>query len=783
MDYLKGLNDKQREAALHKDGPLLILAGAGSGKTSTMTRRIAYLIKEEGISPYNIFAVTFTNKAAKEMRDRVENLVGEGLNMWILTFHSACLRILRRNAELLGYTNDFVVYDPTDQKTVIKNCIKAAKIDDKKYTPAYVLSIISDNKEKAVTPQEFARLNEGDFRGKIISQLYSEYSRILKKNNAMDFDDLIVNTVRIFDENEDVLMHYQKRFKYIMVDEYQDTNYMQYRFIKSLAQAHNNICVVGDDDQCIYQWRGADITNILDFEKDFKNTKVIKLEQNYRSYGNILAAAHSVVERNMQRKHKKLWTDKEPGEKITYYRADDEKDEARYVAQEVDRLKTSERQYKDFAILYRTNAQSRNFEEALSAREIPYRVLGGLRYYDRKEIKDIMSYMRLVQNPSDDVSFVRIINEPKRGIGEKTVEKLRALAQVREESLFETLTDDEVIMGLPTKARVSVRKMVDTILQYSQEKDNLRVSDIYDGLLVNTGYLKALEDANTVEAEGRIENIMEFKSVIYDYEKNDSQLSLSDFMEKIALVAEVDNHDENENAVVLMTMHSAKGLEFPIVFLPGMEDGLFPGWRALEKPTGLEEERRLCYVGMTRAKERLCMTSAQMRTLYGKTEYTRESQFMREIDKKLLTGDGVYEKKSSSVSNDTGNARTNFGNSWGSGSGFGGTAAQKAPAFRTGSSWGSAGARPGTESLKGGNDGFSKSNPHMPFDPLAASKKESKQSAASKGNASFESGDKVNHAKFGQGMVVSVDGKTISVMFDSVGIKKLAKDIAPIKKI
>lgn len=775
MDYLKGLNDKQREAALHKDGPLLILAGAGSGKTSTMTRRIAYLIKEEGVSPYHIFAVTFTNKAAKEMRDRVESLIGEGLNMWILTFHSACLRILRKHSELLGYTNGFVVYDPTDQKTVIKNCIKAANIDDKKYTPAYVLSIISDNKEKAVTPQEFARLNEGDYKGKILAQLYSEYCKVLKKNNAMDFDDLIVNTVRLFEENEDVLMYYQNRFKYIMVDEYQDTNYMQYRFIKLLAEAHNNICVVGDDDQCIYQWRGADITNILDFEKDFKNTKVIKLEQNYRSYGNILAAAHSVVEKNMQRKHKKLWTDKEPGEKITYYRADDEKDEARFIAQEIDRLKSSEKQYKDFAVLYRTNAQSRNFEEALSAREIPYRVLGGLRYYDRKEIKDIMSYMRLVQNPSDDVSFVRIINEPKRGIGDKTIEKLRTLAEVRGESLFQTLLDDEVVMGLSAKASVSVRKMVDTILKYSEEKDNLRVSDIYDGLLVNTGYLKALEDANTVEAESRIENIMEFKSVIYDYEKEEPQLSLLDFMEKIALVAEVDNHDENENAVVLMTMHSAKGLEFPVVFLPGMEDGLFPGWRALEKPTGLEEERRLCYVGMTRAKERLFMTSAQMRTLYGKTEYTKESQFMREVDKKLLTGDGVYEPKTASFSG-------SFGNSWGGGSGFGGTAAKLAPSSRVGSSWGQAGSRPGVAAA-GGNDGFAKANPSMPFDPLAASKRDSKLSASSKNNVDFECGDQVSHAKFGEGMVVSVDGKTISVMFDSAGLKKLAKDIAPIKKI
>lgn len=774
MDYLNSLNEKQREAALHKDGPMLILAGAGSGKTSTMTRRIAYLIKEEGISPYQIFAVTFTNKAAKEMRDRVEGLIGEGLNMWILTFHSACLRILRMHADLLGYTKDFVVYDPTDQKTVIKNCLKAANVDDKKFTPNYVLSIISDNKEKAITPEEFMRLNEGDFKGKVIGQIYIEYCKTLKKNNAMDFDDLIVNTVRLFEQNEDVLEKYQNRFKYMMVDEYQDTNFMQYRFIKLLAQAHNNICVVGDDDQCIYQWRGADIKNILDFEKDFKGTKVIKLEQNYRSYGNILAAAHSVVERNLQRKSKKLWTDKEPGEKITYYRADDEKDEARYISQEIDRLHNKQLPYKDFAILYRTNAQSRNFEEALSSREIPYRVLGGLRYYDRKEIKDIMSYMRLVQNPSDDVALIRIINEPKRGIGEKTLDKIKALAMVRGESLFQTLTDEEIVDGLPSKAVDSVKRMVNTIVQYSHEKDNLRVSDIYDALMVHTGYLKALEDANTVEAEGRIENLLEFKSVIYNHEKEDPQLSLSDFMEKIALVAEVDNLDNNEDAIVLMTMHSAKGLEFPVVFMPGMEDGLFPGWRALEKPTGLEEERRLCYVGMTRAKERLFMTSAQMRTLYGKTDYTRESQFMKEIDRKLITGDAIFEKKSSGFGSGSGGWSDS-----GSGSSFGGSSVGNSWAGSssqaTGNSWGS--------SSKGGNDGYAKESPYMPFDKFGEAKREVKQSGVSSTNSSFNAGDRVNHAKFGQGMVVEVDGKTISVMFDTVGLKKLAKDIAPIKKI
>ncbi|MBQ2747570.1 MAG: UvrD-helicase domain-containing protein, partial [Firmicutes bacterium] len=555
--YLERLNDKQREAALHKEGPLLILAGAGSGKTSTMTCRITHLI-EEGVSPYNILAVTFTNKAAREMRERVETLMeeisGNGIlkpdisSMWIQTFHSACLRILRVNAERLGYKNDFVVYDPQDQKTIVKNILKAQNIDEKKYTPAYLLSIISDCKNKSQSPEEYIAAYGEDFRTKIIYQVYKAYAAELKKNNAMDFDDLLLNAVKLFEQNEDVLLKYQNRFKYIMVDEYQDTNYIQYKFVALLAEDHQNICVVGDDDQCIYEWRGADIRNILDFERDFRNTKVIKLEQNYRSYGNILDAAHSVIEHNRGRKQKKLWTVKDAGEKIIYRRADDEKEEARFIAQEIYHLEgRSGLSYSDFAVLYRTNAQSRVFEDAFSRADIPYRVLGGLRYYDRKEIKDIMAYMRLVQNSADDLSLVRIINEPKRGIGDKTVEKLRTLAGVRGESLFDTLCDEEILNSLPAKAVKSVGEMVKALKEYSDEKENLRVSDIYDGVLVKTGYLKALEDANTVEAESRIENILEFKTVIQEYEKDDPNLTLADFMERIALLAEVDNHNPDEN--------------------------------------------------------------------------------------------------------------------------------------------------------------------------------------------------------------------------------------------
>lgn len=730
---LSKLNKQQREAAMCTEGPLLILAGAGSGKTSTMTHRIAYMIEELHINPYQILAVTFTNKAAGEMRDRVEALVGEGLNMWILTFHSACLRILRKHAEVLGYGTDFAVYDPTDQKTVVKNIIKELGLDPKKFKPAYFLGAISKCKEQKISPAEYQLENGDDYKEKCIYEVYFRYEKTLKKNNAMDFDDLLLNTVRLFEKDEAVLLEYQNRFRYIMVDEYQDTNMLQYQFVKMLAEAHDNICVVGDDDQCIYQWRGADIRNILEFEKDFKNAKVIKLEQNYRSTSNILDAAHSVIAHNRGRKPKKLWTEHEAGNKITYFRAENERDEAYFVAAEINRIKTIDRKYSDFAILYRTNAQSRTFEEALSNRGIPYRVLGGLRYYDRKEIKDMLCYMRLVQNHADDLALTRIINEPKRGIGGKTLEKLTALASVRQESLFETLLDEEVVSSFSTKASANIEKLAELIAMLSIEQSNMRISDLYDELLVKTGYLKDLEDQNTLEAESRIENLMEFKSVIYDYEKNDPNITLPEFMERIALLAEVDNHDADENAVVLMTMHSAKGLEFPFVFLPGLEDGLFPGWRAFDREDGLEEERRLCYVGITRAKERLWLTSAEMRTMYGKTDYTRESQFLREMDKKLLEGDAVFEKK------------------------------RKDPAEGAFS------------------DGISREKPFQPFDQLKYARQQTKRKVEAL-SGSFLPGERVSHPKFGEGTVQASDARTVTVAFAD-GTKKLAIGFAPIKKI
>ena len=737
---LDRLNEKQRQAAMHIEGPLLILAGAGSGKTSTMTERIAYMI-DQGIDPYNILAVTFTNKAAREMKNRVEDLVGYIDNMWIMTFHSMCLRILRFHCELIGYKPNFVIYDGTDQKTLIKSITKELNLNEKEFTPAYLLSIISNYKEKSMNAEQFRRAAEDNMKNKIIYNVFKAYDEQLKANNAMDFDDLLLNTVKLFETDEATLLRYQRRFRYIMVDEYQDTNHIQYKLIKMLAEAHHNLCVVGDDDQCIYQWRGADIRNILDFEKDFPEAKVVKLEQNYRSVGNILAAAHSVIENNRGRKGKKLWTDKEDGEKIKYYRADTEKDEARFVAQEIDLKKNRDRKYSDFAILYRTNAQSRHFEDALTRRGIPYRVLSGLRYYDRKEIKDVMAYMRLVINPYDDLSLKRIINEPKRGMGDKSVAKIDAFAKVRGESMLQALSDEEVLSTLPNKAYTGVKAMVDCINMCRQEKENMRVSDIYDQLLVNTGYMKALEDANTLEAEGRIENLMEFKSVIYDYEEqakdNDEEATLEGFMEKVTLMAEVDNHDENQDAVVLMTMHSAKGLEFPIVFLPGMEDGLFPGHKAFDRPEGMEEERRLCYVGMTRAKEVLILTSASMRTLYGRTDYTRESQFLREVDKHLIEGDAIYERRS----RDTGL---------------------------------------GVDT--GSFDGFRKAESPKPYDALRYAKAQTKANAGG-GDDNFNIGDRLKHPKFGEGLLIEQDAKTMSIMFDSVGLKKLAKGFVKITKI
>ena len=747
-DYLKELNPQQYEAATSVEGPLLILAGAGSGKTGTMTHRIAYLIKDKGISPYSILAVTFTNKAAREMRDRVEALVGSIPGMWILTFHGMCLRILRQHADKLGFDRSFVIYDPVDQKALIKSIVKDLEYDEKTFTPAYVLEVISKSKEKSISPEDFRNNTDYSYgnreRQKCLAILYERYAEALLKNNAMDFDDLILNTVKLFKEYQGVLEEYRKRFRYIMVDEYQDTNLLQYELMHMLAGGHGNICVVGDDDQCIYEWRGADIRNILEFEKDFPGAKVIKLEQNYRSTGNIIEGAHSVISRNKGRKDKKLWTAAPMGEKIEYHKCEDDREEARYTGAKIKELmrKNPELSYSDFAILYRTNVQSRRFEENFSAAGIPYQVLSGMRYYDRKEIKDMISYMRLVANPSDDVALERIVNEPKRGIGDTSVGKIKAFAKVKGIPLLEALSDPDILDGLPVKASRAAEELYNVLHALNLEKDRMSVADIYDELLVKTGYLPALEEMRTVEADGRIENLMEFKSVIAEKEKELAEgetLNLDNFMEGLALISDVDNHDPSQDAVVMMTLHSAKGLEFPVVFMPGMETGIFPSYRTIDRGDDPEEERRLCYVGMTRAKERLFMTSAEMRMLYGKTDFSTESQFLKEIDRKYLTGDALYDKKEKYTSFD----KYDYDSPYSTGKYVSPIAS--ATAVRARSS--------------------------------EISKK------ATLAGVELSPGDKVEHDKFGEGTVISSSGNIVTVIFDSVGTKKLAKDLAPLKKI
>ena len=744
QDYLSTLNPQQYEAATTIEGPLLILAGAGSGKTGTMTHRIAYMIKDAGISPYSILAVTFTNKAATEMRERVEALVGPAPGMWIQTFHSACLRMLRMDADRIGYDRNFVVYDPVDQKTLVKQIVKELEFDEKQFAPAYVLSEISKAKEDNITAPEYARKYGQIERYKPLVTLYDRYDKALKKNNAMDFDDLILNAVRLFERDEETLLKYQKRFRYVMVDEYQDTNMLQYRLIRLLAENHRNICVVGDDDQCIYAWRGADIRNILEFEKDFPGAKVIKLEQNYRSTGNIIDAAHSVISRNRGRKDKKLWTKAAAGEKIEYYRASDDREEARWTAEKIRSLmrKNPDLTYSDFAVLYRTNVQSRRFEESLSGRDIPYQVLSGLRYYDRKEIKDMMAYMRLILNPADDVALLRILNEPKRGIGAKTEEKLRAAAMASGRSLLQTLSDPEVQASLSARSEEAVRSLTGMMASLSIEQERMSVEEVYDTLLNHSGYLKALQDQESVEADSRIENLLEFKSVIAEKQKEcdalQETLTLEKFMEGLALLSDVDNHRSDQDAVVLMTLHSAKGLEFPVVFMPGMELGIFPSYRTLDRGEGLEEERRLCYVGMTRARKRLFLSSAEMRMLYGKTDFTAESPFLKEIDPKFLTGDALYTKKGQGVE---------FGR----------------------------------YDVKRPYSGSSYVSPIAQANALRQEAQSRKKETLA--GVKLAPGDAVEHTKFGRGTVIEDAGNTVTVYFDTVGVKKMAKDLAPLKKI
>lgn len=772
---LSRLNKEQQEAVKHMEGPLLILAGAGSGKTTMMTHRIAYML-EKGVSPYNILAVTFTNKAAGEMKDRIESLTGGTRGMWVMTFHAMCVRILRNHGDVLGFKNGFSIYDESDKKALLKRIVKDLKIDEKIYPVSYLGSVISSCKEAEEDPDDYIENNSMNFKAETVAKVYARYMEDLQQNNAMDFDDLLWNAVKLFEASSEVLSYYQQRFKYIMVDEYQDTNYLQYKLIHALAEKSHNLCVVGDDDQCIYQWRGADIRNILDFEKDFPETKVVKLEQNYRSDANILDLANSVIANNRNRKAKELWTDRNEGSKITYRRLEDEQREAWYVGGEIQRLHDEEGiPFNDMAILYRKNAQSRPFEEKFSFRGIPYRVLGGTRFYDRKEIKDVMSYMHLVENPSDDVAMARIINEPKRGLGPKSLGGIVSYAKAYKLSIFEALKEQEVLGSLSRKSRAAVEDLVTMLDELGAEQDNMELSDIYDNLIRRSGYLIALEAENTVEADARIENILELRSVIAEFEEKAAGSVLTDeedefreerdrlredgfdvkeptllqsFLERIALLSDIDNRDESEDAVVMMTLHSSKGLEFPVVFMPGMENGLFPGSTSMDDPSKMEEERRLCYVGITRAMRKLYLTGAQTRMLYGRTDFTIESEFMREMDTNLLEGDPTVAERTASAGGIRGDG-------------------------------GILGMREFKGRYEGSADGYDASF-SKPFDALKFAKKQ-----ASKGisNEGFEAGDRIRHPKFGEGLLIDQDAKTLTIAFDSVGIKKLGKGFVKLTKV
>ncbi|WML42760.1 DNA helicase PcrA [Neobacillus sp. PS3-40] len=745
MQYLtdkliNGLNPEQQSAVKATDGPLLIMAGAGSGKTRVLTHRIAYLMVEKGVNPYNILALTFTNKAAREMRDRISKMMGGvAEQIWISTFHSMCVRILRRDIDRIGFNRNFTILDTTDQLSVIKGILKDKNIDPKKFDPRAILGSISSAKNELIEPDEYAKTAGGYF-DQVISDVYSEYQKRLRKNQALDFDDLIMSTILLFRRVPEVLEYYQRKFQYIHVDEYQDTNKAQYLLVKLMADRFKNLCVVGDSDQSIYRWRGADIANILSFEKDYPNVTVILLEQNYRSTKRILLAANEVIAKNMNRKPKNLWTENPEGNKIVYYRADSEQGEAQFVTGKIKEL-SEDGKYKlsDIAILYRTNAQSRVMEEVLLKSNINYSIVGGTKFYDRKEIKDMLAYLRLISNPDDDISLQRVINVPKRGIGSSSVDKMANFATMHDLSLYHTLDSIELV-GLSPKTTRAAAEFRNLINNYTQMQEYVSVTELVEEILEKSGYREMLKAEKSIEAQSRLENLDELLSVTKNFEKTSEDKSLVAFLTDLALVADIDSMDDEgaeADAVVLMTLHSAKGLEFPVVFLIGLEEGVFPHSRSLMEEAEMEEERRLAYVGITRAEQSLFVTNAQMRTLFGRTNMNPASRFISEIPQDLLEG---VEK----------------------------------PAKRMGSF--------GSKGTAYGSNGAS-------FGTPAARKSIMRPVASTTGGDEFawKVGDKAEHGKWGTGTVVSVKGEgegiELDIAFPSpTGIKRLLAKFAPIKR-
>ena len=767
MSLLDALNEPQRQAVMATDGPLLILAGAGSGKTRVLTHRTAYLIEECGVNPYNIMAITFTNKAAGEMRERIDQMVGYGSeSIWVCTFHSTCVRILRRYIDRLGFGTNFTIYDSDDQKTLMKDICKRLEIDTKMYKEKMFLSAISSAKDELIDPIEFETRAAGDYVKRKQAQVYREYQQALKQNNALDFDDLIMKTVELFKLDKEVLASYQDRFRYIMVDEYQDTNTAQFELIRLLALKYQNLCVVGDDDQSIYKFRGANIYNILNFEHHFPDATVIKLEQNYRSTQNILDAANAVIANNQGRKEKRLWTDNGAGDKITFEQLDTAAEEADFVARDIARrVRKGEYQYKDCAILYRTNAQSRLFEERFITANIPYKIFGGVNFYARKEVKDLLAYLKTIDNGQDDLAVRRIINIPKRGIGAASINKVALYAQEQEISFYDALCVAEQVPGLG-KAAAKIRPFVLFIQSMKAKAKLLSVADLLQEVIETTGYVRELEAEGTDEAEARIENIDELISKAVDYAEGEEAPTLNGFLENVALVADIDSFDENSDYVVLMTLHSAKGLEFPNVYLAGLEDGLFPSYMSITSDNSqaeIEEERRLAYVGITRAKKNVTITSARVRMVRGQTQYGKVSRFVREIPPELLSGK-IYEPKTKEEPIEQ-------------------SAFQKArKAFRTVPSYGGSGY--GKEVGEGYGSTFHSSKATKPV----YTKVENQRDFGSAGGAlSYQVGDRVRHIKFGDGEVMAIvsGGRDyeVTVDFDKVGTKKMFASFAKLKKI
>ena len=759
QNLIEGLNDKQKEAVLATEGPCLVIAGAGSGKTKVLTHKIAYLISEKNVKPYNILAITFTNKAASEMKQRVEKIVGDvAQEMWMGTFHSICVRILRRFIDRIGFDTSFLIFDTSDQRTVVKECLKALNIDDKAFSDRSVLSEISNAKNEMLTPKAYQAKYSGEFRKEKIGQVYELYQKRLRENNAIDFDDIINYTIDILSENPDVLQYYTEKFKYVLVDEYQDTNKAQFTLVTILASRYGNITVVGDNDQGIYSFRGADISNILNFEKDFPGTKIIKLEQNYRCTGNILKAANAVIKHNENKYEKKLWTENEEGSLPCLYQAEDEYDEANYVVKQIEHLKTEEYlKPKDFVILYRMNAQSRAIEDILRRENIPYKIVGGLKFYERKEIKDTIAYLRLIHNTSDNLSLKRIINEPKRGIGKTSLDKIQEISDKTGTSMYEIIKHAEEYDLNRVKA--NAEEFINLIEELRLKKQELSISELLKEVLNKSGYTRALELENTVEAETRMQNLEEFLTVAIEFEEESADNTLPEFLESITLSSDVDEMQDEDNTVTLMTLHSAKGLEFPVVFLVGMEEGIFPGYKSIGEPKELEEERRLFYVGITRAKQFLHLTCAKHRTIFGSTSYNAVSRFIKEIPDNLL--DGV-------VNNDQEEKFNDMSYNWE----YGKTSAGKVTTYKFDEA---------KDEIK------QKSTYQFRTAESFLSSLSQKQANSGVDITKYKEGMKIYHKKFGEGVIQKIEAEgddyKLDIQFDKSGHKRLMAKFANLEII